>query len=416
MLIRVIGSFAISLLCVFMPTSADDSAVSSLAIFQQRIAPILNSPAKSSCTECHLSGVELKDYIGNSQEETFASLRAAGMIDTAHPEDSKILRFIERSLENTTPIVEKTRKQEYEAFKAWIVAASKDAKLVSLAADSDQLGPSVPVEVIRHTRLDQVVQSFRENVWSEMGRCVNCHSPELNRRMVGRNGHTQDEVDAISWIVPRDPAGTLRLLLDSGNIDIDDPSSSAVLTKPVGLEKHGGGPKFALGSNTDKNFRRFLTDYAAAVNGDYKQTDHLPVPTLDLFAETGQHLRIIELPGELDGKLLRVDIYSQSDTGLSANRVASAENPVNGKQRQWQSSIYAVAKRDSKIAADLVIDQPLAAGRYVAKIFVDRNDQAKANRDYELGESDLMGQVEFSGEWKVGFREPKIVSFAAVSK
>ncbi len=414
MSVRVIGAISIGLLALSVHSLAEEQPASSLAIFQQRISPILNSPAKSSCTQCHLSGVELKDYIGDSQEETFASLRAAGMIDPAHPEDSKILKFIERSLEKSTPIVEKTRKQEYEAFKAWIVAASKDTKLVSLAAESDQLGPSVPVQVIRHTRLDHIVQSFRESIWSEMGRCVNCHSPELNRKMVGRNGHTQEDIDAISWIVPRDPASTLQQLFDTGNIDINDPQSSAVLTKPVGLEEHGGGPKFALGSNTDKNFRRFLSDYAAAIKGEYKQTDQLPIQVTDLIAETGQHLRIIELSNELDGKLLRVDIYSQTDAGLSADRVATAENPVNGNQGQWQSSIYAVAKRGSQTAEKLVVDQPLATGRYVAKIFVDRNDHAKENRDYELGESDYLGQVDFSGEWKIGFREPKIVSLASV--
>jgi hypothetical protein len=264
--------------------------------------------------------------------------------------------------------------------------------------------------------MDHVVQSFTENIWSEMGRCVNCHSPERNRNMVGRDGHMQDEVDAISWIVPRNPSGTLQKLLDSGNIDLDDPTMSAVLTKPVGLEEHGGGPKFALGSNTDKNFRRFLIDYVAAVKGDYKKTDQLPVPTSYLIAETGQHLRIIDLPRELDGKLLRVDIYSQADTGLSADRVATAENPVNGKQGQWQSSVYAVAKRESDVAEKLVPDQPLAPGRYVAKIFIDLDNQAKTNRDYELADSDYMGQVEFSGEWKVGYREPEIVSLTAASK
>jgi hypothetical protein len=280
----------------------------------------------------------------------------------------------------------------------------------SLAADFEQLGPSLPDEVIRHTRLDQVIQSFTEHIWSEMGRCVNCHSPERNRTMVGRDGHAQDEVDAISSIVPRNPAATLRKLFDTGNIDLNDPTAIVVLTKPVGRKVHRPSPKFALGRNTDKNFRHFLINYAAVVKGDYRKTNHLPVPTSDLIAETGQHLRIIELPRELDGKLLKVEVFSQADMGLASDRVASAENPVNGKQCQWQSAIYAVAMRDSEAAEKLVPDQALATGRYVAKIFVDRKDQTKMNRDYELAESDYMGQVEFSGAWKVGYREPKIGS------
>ena len=36
---------------------------SSLAIFEKRILPIFQSDMPSSCAECHLSGVDLKEYI-----------------------------------------------------------------------------------------------------------------------------------------------------------------------------------------------------------------------------------------------------------------------------------------------------------------------------------------------------------------
>lgn len=405
--------FATAVAIVFYTTlclKAEEPTANSLTIFQDRIAPLLNSPARSSCTECHLSGVDLKDYIGESQEQTFASLRAAGMIDVRHPEQSKILAFIQRAPTTSTPVGEQIRKQEYEAFRAWILAASKDEKMVLLAADTNQLGPSVPVEVIRHTRRDHIVQVFRENIWSEIGRCVNCHSPELNRRMIGRDGRTQDDIDAISWIVPRDPEGTLQSLVDTGNIDLDEPDASLVLTKPVGLEKHGGGPKFALGSLTDKNFRSFLNDYASAVKGTYTLTDQLPTQSKELIAETGRHLRIVDLPGKLDGKLLKVDLYRMTEHGLSKHRIATAENPINGKQGQWQSSIYSVIKRNSDEAKLSQANKPIPEGRYLAKIFVDRNDKAKGNRDYEMDQADFLGQVEFDGTWDVGYREPKIIS------
>src|SRR5690554_281671 len=67
---------------------------SARAIFQQRILPIFQAARPSSCTECHLSGVELKDYIRPSQEETFTALVAAGLVDEKSPERSKILQFI----------------------------------------------------------------------------------------------------------------------------------------------------------------------------------------------------------------------------------------------------------------------------------------------------------------------------------
>src|SRR5579864_2170939 len=60
-------------------------------VFEQRIVPIFKSPNPSSCVQCHLAGVDLKNYIRPSQEQTFASLRDQGLIDLNAPEKSKIL-------------------------------------------------------------------------------------------------------------------------------------------------------------------------------------------------------------------------------------------------------------------------------------------------------------------------------------
>ena len=61
------------------------AADSALDLFRQRITPILQAKDPSSCSECHLSGVDLKDYIGKTQEETFASLRNAGLVACRGP-------------------------------------------------------------------------------------------------------------------------------------------------------------------------------------------------------------------------------------------------------------------------------------------------------------------------------------------
>ena len=385
---------------------ADDSA---LELFKRRITPILRSPKASSCVECHLSGVDLKDYIGDSQEETFAALRSAGLIDMKQPDRSKLLEFIRRAPEKPTPVGAAARKQEYEAFRAWIRAAVEDPKLAAAKTDSDQLGPTAPVEVIRHSRHDRVLRSFVENVWSEMGRCVSCHSPELNRNKIGRKGYTKEDVDAISWVVPRDPAGTLRQLVETGAIDIDDPDASSVLTKPAGLEEHGGGPKFAVGSRTDKNFRRFLADYAAIVNGKYEQADQLPEESAEVAVPTKQHLRIVDLPPGLGRKLLRADIYRHLGDGWSDAPWATAENPIAGKRKRWQSMVFAVAPRGSARAKELKPKEPIPAGRYLIKIYVDREDKTKKDRDYELGAPEFYGSVEVDGDWNVGYRPPKII-------
>lgn len=63
-------------------------------MFERRILPIFKSLSASSCIECHLAGVDLKNYILPSHENTFLSLRDPGLIDLENPSDSKILRLI----------------------------------------------------------------------------------------------------------------------------------------------------------------------------------------------------------------------------------------------------------------------------------------------------------------------------------
>jgi hypothetical protein len=388
------------------PAFAEDDP---LELFKTRITPILNSPRPSSCTECHLSGVDLKNYIGKNQQETFASLRAAGLIDVNQPDKSKLLEFIQRAPKNGSPIRAEVRKLEYEAFRAWITAAVKDPTLAAARTTSDQLGPSLPLEVVRHTRQSRVIQSFVENIWSEMGRCASCHSPELNRNKIGKNGFTRESLDAISWLVPRNPLATLEKLVDSGHIDLEDPQESEFLTKPAGLVKHGGGPKFAVGSRTDKNFRRFLDDYAAIVNGEYASAEDLPRTPDMVGVVTNQNLRIIDLPETLNRKLLRVDIYRRVGNGWSEKPWATAENPIVGPRKMWQSMVFAVAPRESERARQLKPKQALPAGRYLIKIYVDRQDKTKKDRDYVMGKAEFYGQVEIHGEWKPGGKPPKIV-------
>ena len=54
---------------------ADEESNSALAVFKERILPIFRSPEPSSCMECHLGFVDLKDYISADQGETFAADR-----------------------------------------------------------------------------------------------------------------------------------------------------------------------------------------------------------------------------------------------------------------------------------------------------------------------------------------------------
>ena len=188
------------------------SSDSSLTIFEKRILPIFQSAKPSSCAECHLSGVDLKEYIRPSQQQTFASLVSAGLIDVAKPDESKILTFINRRPEQPSLVTDEIRQVEFEAFRAWVRAAVSDSTLIA-NKDVQPIGPQLSEEVIRHARKDRVLASFVENVWTEVGRCAACHSPDQNQKQVKEHG------EQVSWITLRDPQATLNYMLEADLIE-----------------------------------------------------------------------------------------------------------------------------------------------------------------------------------------------------
>src|SRR3954470_7066398 len=118
----------LSLLTFCFPLMAADSADQ---VFEKRIAPIFKSPNPSSCVQCHLAGVDLKNYIRPSSRETFLSLRDQGLVDLDAPEKSRILALIEmgKGEKGAELIHEEMRKKEYEAFAAWVMASATDPAL-----------------------------------------------------------------------------------------------------------------------------------------------------------------------------------------------------------------------------------------------------------------------------------------------
>ena len=248
------------------------------AVFERRILPIFKSPNPSSCIECHLAGVDLKNYILPSHEKTFLSLRDQGLIDSENPGDSKILRLIAMgggTNQGASLISAKVRDAEYAAFAAWIKAASNDPRLRNAPKllPRELAKPARPNEIIRHARVDRVLASFDENVWSQRFRCSGCHSASGsdNEKLVAEHG------EEVTWM--KDSAeATLKHLVESDNISVQKPERSRLLLKPLNEVKHGGGQKMLPGDMTYKAFRAFLEDYARTVNDRYASAAELPKP------------------------------------------------------------------------------------------------------------------------------------------
>lgn len=386
-------------------TSSNSDCETALAIFERRILPIFQSVQPSSCAECHLSGVDLKEYIRPTQQQTFASLVSAGLIDVAKPDDSKILQFISRRPKQPSLVTENVRQQEYEAFREWVRAAVSDSALIA-DKDAQPIGSQLPEEVIRHARSDRVLESFIENVWKEVGRCAACHSPDRNQKQVSEHG------EQVSWIKLGDPEATFKYMLEAELIDTNTPEDSLLLLKPMMQVKHGGGQKMVIGDRTYKQFRQFIDDYVAVVQSKYTKIEQLPEPNPETSVVTEIWLKVEGIPAKFDKMLMQVDVYQKIDTGWSENRVATSDRPVFGGGNLWQHSLSLTANRDSDWAKQIP-SQKLPPGKYLVKLFVDQAGKLKRDFTAKLSDEDCIGQIEVESEWPAGYGNMTKVTFLA---
>lgn len=396
-----------TLLFVALLSFADDPQ----AIFERRILPILNSPKPSSCAECHLSGVELTDYLRPNPYETFAALNDAGMIDLKQPKQSKLLQFIARKPDKPSLVSAKVREEEHAAFTAWIEAAVADPKFREAKIKAVDIGPKIPNEVIRHGRNDQVLASFVEHIWSESLRCAGCHSPRLNQKQVEKFGAR------VSWIVPENPAATLQKLLDQGLIDLDNPTQSLLLQKPTMQVEHGGGQKMLVGDRSYKQFLAFIEDYAKSAHGEYRTAKDLPSPLTEVGRATDVWFKLTDVPEAFDKLLLQVDLYRMQPgkPGWSNERWATGDRAVFGKGKLWQQHLTVTAPSNTARAKDLVTKPGLPAGKYHVKVYVDRTNRLAKNPQETVTELDLVAEFDIDSRWPTGYGSMTSAKLPAVA-
>jgi len=378
----------------------------SKTIFEQRIMPIFKSPNPSSCTECHLAGVDLKNYILPSHEKTFVSLRDQGLIDLENPADSKILRLIAMgggTNQGASLISVKVRDAEYAAFAEWIKASSNDPKLRNAPklSPNELAKPTRPNELIRYARLDRVLASFEENFWSQRFRCLGCHSASgsENKKLIAEHG------EDVTWM--KDTAeATLKYLAGTDNVNVEKPERSRLLLKPLNEVKHGGGQKMLPGDMTYKAFRTFLEDYANTVKDRYASATELPKPTTrPATFGTEIWFKITDTPPEWAEKLLQVNVHAWNPASSSweAEPIGSSDRAVSGKFKLWQHSLALSAAKDSERAKQWSKKASLPAGRYLVKVYVDANERLKREWESALGPAEYVGETVVETKWPSGY-------------
>jgi hypothetical protein len=391
-------------------TARADEAASPAEVFQKRLLPIFKSPNPSSCTQCHLAAVELKDYILPDHEKTFRSLRDQGLIDLDHPERSKILQLINRGAGDAAPrnlIPAKQRRAEYEAFAAWIKACAADPKLRAAPklGEKERARPAAPDEVIRFARKDRLLESFEKNVWSMRFRCMNCHTEGNPQNDKLRQKHGP----RVAWVKKAGAEATMNYLLASKLVETDNPERSLLLLKPLKAVEHGGGQKFVPGDLGYKGFRAWLEDVAAVRGGKYaKASDLPPKESGPLQFGFEAWLKVTNTAPAWGGKLLRADVYAwDAHAGnWEAKPVATSDRVVFGPGKLWQHTLTLLAERGSERAKAWATGKPaLPPGKYLVKLYVDAEDRLKKDWRAALGAGDYVGQVEIPhAQWREGYQ------------
>lgn len=389
---------------------------SAAKVFEDRILPIFKSPDPSSCARCHLASVDIKDYILPSAKDAFLALRDQGLIDLDKPEKSKILALINRGANDPKAaglISAKRQKAEYEAFAAWVKACAADPALRD--APKPEKAPALavkPVEVVRHARKDQMLDSFEKNIWSLRFRCMNCHTEGTpqNDKLVKESGAR------VAWFKKGGPEATMEYLLASKLIDLDAPEKSLLLTKPLGEVKHGGGIKVVVGDQGYKAIRAFVEDVAAMKKGKYAKADDLPPKDAGpkQFG-TEAWLRLNNTPAAWNGKLLQADVYAwDAKAGAWEKEPVATSDRVSGGGG-WQHTVTLLAAPGSDRAKAWAKGKPsLPAGKYLVKVYVDAGEKAKKDWKVPLGADEYVGQAEFQGPWREGYNAMTVVDAGKV--
>ncbi len=418
--------------------------VKPLEIFEQRIMPIFNSPNPSSCVQCHLSNVDLKDYILPDSRATFVALRKQGLVNIENPADSKILQLIQMGeLDGdrlAKRIHEKNRVAEYEAFSAWIHACANDPELVAADAQvaEEAVGPRVDDRVVRHTRKDRVLDSFVRNIWSQRMRCFPCHTPSeidsqnpQHETPAKRHGELVEKFGQRMNIFKETPEATLKHLVNSsrrphGNdfplINLSNPADSLLVLKPIsrlpakGLDgkpgqpssatpvSHMGGIKMHKNDFSYKAFVSWLTDYAKSVNGDYAEVADLPS---DNWQPTQHIVRIKQLPEDwiaMHPVQIFVHAWDNEADEYSAQATAFTQSLLTPR-RIVNGALFLLDNGSGETRP-----LELAAGKFQLRAFWDREQQIEQNPTMMLNtrEADLVVDVEVE-QWGVGFKNALVV-------
>ena len=216
------------------------------ALYAKRIEPLLATERPKSCNQCHLAGIDLSSFVRETPCATFACMSEQGLIDRQAPSESLILDWIARATPSGL-VSEEMIAEEAAGFLAWIEATASCDGCASIADPCGTADGPTPCGAEEPLGFDDpggceartLEAVFRSSVYAWRDRCYPCH-------------FTTKDNEAPSWIEVGEcdlaSLATMRNVLKAEVIDLEEPSQSRLLLKPLaeaaGGLVHGGHDKF----------------------------------------------------------------------------------------------------------------------------------------------------------------------------
>ena len=140
---------------VYPPVAPPPSAVesplecspgASSELYVTRIAPLLRQDRPSSCSGCHLQGIDLAGFVRGSACQSMACLVDRRLVDLEDPANSHVLALIDRGRNKDDDArTRRAASAEYAGFYDWIVfSAACHAEVCAPMADPCGDGGGTP--------------------------------------------------------------------------------------------------------------------------------------------------------------------------------------------------------------------------------------------------------------------------------
>lgn len=250
----VLLSAGLASTCADPEPEYDCSAEGRAELYEKRIAPLLADERPKSCNQCHLAGVDLELFVRDTPCQTMACMVELGLVNLQEPSQSMVLGWIGRAAPASDGITAEVIAEEREGFRQWIEQSAQCGLCYPGDNPCGDSGGSVDdctIHEAEPTSYDPtdpggcddktLEQLFASSFFPYRRRCFPCH-------FEGQDAYKE----APRWISVGDcdiaSLETYRQVIERGFIDVDEPSKSRWLLKPLdealGGIQHGGGVKF----------------------------------------------------------------------------------------------------------------------------------------------------------------------------